>query len=76
LIGVSGQPGLFTEEIIRAMTAGTARPIIFPLSNPTARIEATPEDLMNWSAGKAIVPVIRLRQALLKWEFCWRRILN
>lgn len=55
LIGVSGQPGLFTEEIIRAMTAGTARPIIFPLSNPTARIEATPEDLMNWSAGKAIV---------------------
>ncbi|MEO1887504.1 MAG: NAD-dependent malic enzyme, partial [Methyloprofundus sp.] len=55
LIGVSGQPGLFTEEIIREMTAGTARPIIFPLSNPTARIEATPEDLINWSAGKAIV---------------------
>ncbi|MBT4146718.1 MAG: NAD-dependent malic enzyme, partial [Gammaproteobacteria bacterium] len=40
---------------IREMTAGTARPIIFPLSNPTARIEATPEDLINWSAGKAIV---------------------
>lgn len=55
LIGVSGQPGLFTEEIIRAMSAGTPRPIIFPLSNPTARIEATPKDLINWSEGKAII---------------------
>ena len=55
LIGVSGQPRLFTEEIIRTMTAGTPRPIIFPLSNPTARIEAEPVDLINWSAGKAIV---------------------
>lgn len=55
LIGVSGQPGLFTEEIIRTMTAGTARAIIFPLSNPTARIEAVPADLLKWSEGKALV---------------------
>jgi malate dehydrogenase (oxaloacetate-decarboxylating) len=55
LIGVSGQPGLFTEEIIRAMSAGTDRPIIFPLSNPTARIEAVPADLYKWSDGKALV---------------------
>lgn len=55
LIGVSGQPGLFTEEIIREMTAGTPRPIIFPLSNPTARIEATPANLIKWSQGKALI---------------------
>ena len=55
LIGVSGQPGLFTEEIIREMTGGTATPIIFPLSNPTARIEAEPADLIKWSDGKALI---------------------
>ncbi|OQK15732.1 NAD-dependent malic enzyme [Methyloprofundus sedimenti] len=55
LIGVSGQPGLFTEEIIREMTRGTATPIIFPLSNPTARIEAEPADVIKWSDGKALI---------------------
>ncbi|WP_428356713.1 NAD-dependent malic enzyme [Methyloprofundus sp.] len=55
LIGVSGQPRLFTEEIIRTMTAGTIVPIIFPLSNPTARIEVEPADIIKWSDGKARV---------------------
>lgn len=55
LIGVSGQPGLFTEDLMRAMAAETERPIIFPLSNPTSRAEAVPEDLIRWTDGKALV---------------------
>lgn len=55
LLGVSGQPGLFTEEIIRALAAKHERPIVFPLSNPTSRIEATPADILAWTDGKAIV---------------------
>ncbi len=55
LIGVSGQPGLFTREIIEEMKSRTSRPIIFPLSNPTSRAEATPEDLINWTDGQALV---------------------
>ena len=55
LIGVSGQPGTFTERVVRAMARSSERPIIFPLSNPTARSEATPEDLLEWSGGRAIV---------------------
>jgi malate dehydrogenase (oxaloacetate-decarboxylating) len=55
LIGVSGQAGAFTEPVVRAMARGTARPVIFPLSNPTARSEATPQDLLTWTDGRAIV---------------------
>lgn len=55
LVGVSGQPGLFTETVIKTMAANTERPMIFPLSNPTHRIEATPEDVIQWTDGKAIV---------------------
>ncbi|MEH6548041.1 MAG: NAD-dependent malic enzyme, partial [Sneathiella sp.] len=55
LIGVSGQGGLFTEEIVREMAKHTEKPIIFPLSNPTSRAEAIPEDLINWTDGKALV---------------------
>jgi malate dehydrogenase (oxaloacetate-decarboxylating) len=55
LIGVSGQPGIFTESIIKDMAAHVARPMIFPLSNPTTRAEATPEDLVKWTRDQAII---------------------
>ena len=55
LVGASGQPGLFTQEIIESMHRGTERPIIFPLSNPTSRVEATPEQILTWTDGQAIV---------------------
>jgi malate dehydrogenase (oxaloacetate-decarboxylating) len=55
LIGVSGQPHVFTEEIIREMAKHVERPVIFPLSNPTERCEAIPEDLMKWTNEKAII---------------------
>lgn len=55
LIGVSGQPGAFSEGVIRAMAAVVQRPVIFPLSNPTSRTEATPSDLMIWTEGRAVV---------------------
>ncbi|WP_111412865.1 NAD-dependent malic enzyme [Billgrantia lactosivorans] len=55
LIGVSGQPGLFSEAVIRAMHAGCERPVIMPLSNPTSRVEATPSDVLHWTDGQALV---------------------
>lgn len=55
LIGVSGAPGLFSEEIIKAMHNHCVRPIIFPLSNPTSRVEATPKDILHWTKGEALV---------------------
>ncbi len=55
LIGVSGQPGLFTEEIIREMHKHCKRPIVMPLSNPTSRVEATPADIIAWTDGAALV---------------------
>jgi malate dehydrogenase (oxaloacetate-decarboxylating) len=55
LIGVSGQTGAFTEQAVREMAKHTARPVIFPLSNPTSRSEATPQDLMDWTEGRALI---------------------
>jgi len=55
LIGVSGQPGAFSEEAVRAMARTAERPIIFPLSNPTSRSEATPQQLLEWTGGRALI---------------------
>jgi malate dehydrogenase (oxaloacetate-decarboxylating) len=55
LIGVSGQTGVFTQEIVREMIKQVRRPIIFPLSNPTSCVEAQPADLVQWTEGRAII---------------------
>ena len=55
LIGVSGQPGAFPERVVRTMAESTQQPIIFPLSNPTSRSEATPSDLLAWTEGRAVI---------------------
>jgi malate dehydrogenase (oxaloacetate-decarboxylating) len=55
LIGVTGKAGSFTESMVRTMAAGHDRPIIMPLSNPTAMAEAKPADIIPWSEGRALV---------------------
>ncbi|WP_297351409.1 malic enzyme-like NAD(P)-binding protein, partial [Paraburkholderia sp.] len=55
LIGVSGQAGAFSESVVRAMAEINKRPVIFPLSNPTSRAEATPDDLQAWTDGRAVI---------------------
>jgi len=55
LIGTTGQAGAFTRGAVEAMAAQTRRPVILPLSNPTACSEAVPEDLMDWTDGRALV---------------------
>jgi malate dehydrogenase (oxaloacetate-decarboxylating) len=55
LIGVSGQPGAFTESVVREMARHVERPVILPLSNPSSRSEATPEQLARWTEGMALI---------------------
>lgn len=55
LLGLSGQPGTFTQAVVRTMGKNTERPVIFALSNPTTSCEAQPADILAWTAGRAIV---------------------
>ena len=55
LIGTSAQSGAFTEGIVRQMASTVDRPVIMPLSNPTSKAEAVPEDLIRWTDGRALV---------------------
>jgi malate dehydrogenase (oxaloacetate-decarboxylating) len=55
LIGASTAHGAFTEQVVRAMSAGAERPVIFPISNPFTKIEGLPADIIAWSDGKALV---------------------
>jgi malate dehydrogenase (oxaloacetate-decarboxylating) len=55
LLGCSAVYGAFTQKVVDAMTASCERPMIFPLSNPTSRIEAMPGDVLEWSHGTALL---------------------
>jgi malate dehydrogenase (oxaloacetate-decarboxylating) len=76
LIGVSSQPGQFTEPIVKDMAGKVERPIIFPLSNPYDRAEAVPEDLIHWTDGRALIatgtefPPVSLKGRIIKIAQC------
>ena len=55
LVGTSTNAGAFTKEVVEAMCQNTERPVIFPISNPTKKLEATAEQVIEWSDGKAFV---------------------
>ncbi len=55
LIGVSGQAGLFTEQVVRGMKEYCDLPVIFPLSNPSKQVEATPQQVIQWTDGEVII---------------------
>jgi malate dehydrogenase (oxaloacetate-decarboxylating) len=55
IVGTSTKGGAFTEQVIRAIATGVERPLIFPLSNPTERIEAVPADVIKWTDGRGLI---------------------
>src|SRR5450759_4496291 len=55
LIGTSGEPGTFTEAVVREMAKHVERPVIFPMSNPTNKTEGKPVDLVAWTNGRALI---------------------
>ena len=73
LIGCSTAHGAFTRQIVETMCAGVERPVIFPISNPTSKIEAVPADIIPWSRGKALVatglPWAPVDYAGVRYEF-------
>ena len=73
LIGCSTAHGAFTQQIVETMCAGVERPVIFPISNPTSKIEAVPADIIPWSRGKALVatglPWAPVDYAGVRYEF-------
>ncbi len=54
IVGLSGQPGMFTQDVVSAMARINERPIVFALSNPTSKAECTAEQAYTWSDGRAI----------------------
>jgi malate dehydrogenase (oxaloacetate-decarboxylating) len=73
LVGTSTAHGAFTQQIVETMSAGTPRPVIFPISNPTSKIEAMPADIIAWSKGAALVatglPIPPANHAGVRFEF-------
>jgi len=76
LIGTSGQQGAFSEDVVCEMAKHVERPVIFPLSNPTSKSEATPADLIKWTNGRALIatgspfPAINHNERLIKIGQC------